>query len=301
MMFPEKSGGISVYANEAWRKYTTFVGPLAAFGYWIGWSVVLSIFGKSDRRPGPGPLVPPHHLHGLRRHRPPDAGELHRDRRDHRRVDVQHLRRPPVQGVHVRDRRPADDRADRVHHPAVRDRRLALRATSTQRSPGRGAAPRRRSSTCSSSPGRRGRQRCARRSRPSTRPNRTPRSRCGARRRSWSACSRCCRSRSAASPDRYRPPPRRASSTRGRVREDRRQHGRDLLPDLPAREPGAVDVHLDSRRRPRAVRDLPGRHDGQAARRAQPLPRPRPRDDRRPGRERGCWCCSSRATWRSCT
>jgi amino acid transporter len=35
-----------VYANEAWRKYTTFVGPIAAFGYWIGWSVVLSIFGK---------------------------------------------------------------------------------------------------------------------------------------------------------------------------------------------------------------------------------------------------------------
>jgi amino acid transporter len=46
MMFPNKSGGISVYANEAWRKYTTFVGPMAAFGYWIGWSVVLSIFGK---------------------------------------------------------------------------------------------------------------------------------------------------------------------------------------------------------------------------------------------------------------
>ncbi len=46
MMFPEKSGGISIYANEAWRRYTTFVGPIAAFGYWIGWSVVLSIFGK---------------------------------------------------------------------------------------------------------------------------------------------------------------------------------------------------------------------------------------------------------------
>jgi len=46
MMFPDKSGGISVYAHEAWRKYTTFVGPIAAFGYWIGWSVVLAIFGK---------------------------------------------------------------------------------------------------------------------------------------------------------------------------------------------------------------------------------------------------------------
>ena len=45
-MFPNAVGGISLYANEGWRKYTTFVGPLATFGYWIGWSVVLSIFGK---------------------------------------------------------------------------------------------------------------------------------------------------------------------------------------------------------------------------------------------------------------
>jgi amino acid transporter len=45
-MFPEQSGGISLYAHEGWRKYTTLVGPVATFGYWIGWSVVLSIFGK---------------------------------------------------------------------------------------------------------------------------------------------------------------------------------------------------------------------------------------------------------------
>jgi amino acid transporter len=45
-MFPGRTGGISLYANEAWRKYTTLVGPVATFGYWIGWSVVLSIFGK---------------------------------------------------------------------------------------------------------------------------------------------------------------------------------------------------------------------------------------------------------------
>jgi amino acid transporter len=45
-MFPNMSGGISLYAHEAWRKYTTFAGPIATFGYWIGWSVVLSIFGK---------------------------------------------------------------------------------------------------------------------------------------------------------------------------------------------------------------------------------------------------------------
>ena len=44
-MFPEKSGGLSLYAHEAWRKYTTLVGPIATFGYWIGWSVVLSFLG----------------------------------------------------------------------------------------------------------------------------------------------------------------------------------------------------------------------------------------------------------------
>jgi amino acid transporter len=44
-MFPNKSGGVALYAHEAWRKYLTVIGPLATFGYWIGWSVVLSING----------------------------------------------------------------------------------------------------------------------------------------------------------------------------------------------------------------------------------------------------------------
>lgn len=44
-MFPEKSGGMALYAHEGWRKYSTLVGPVATFGYWIGWSVVLSVFG----------------------------------------------------------------------------------------------------------------------------------------------------------------------------------------------------------------------------------------------------------------
>src|SRR6202008_2945905 len=44
-MFPNKSGGIALYAHEAWRKYLTVIGPLATFGYWIGWSVVLLING----------------------------------------------------------------------------------------------------------------------------------------------------------------------------------------------------------------------------------------------------------------
>ena len=45
-MFPDQSGGISLYAHEGWRRYFSLVGPVATFGYWIGWSVVLSIFGK---------------------------------------------------------------------------------------------------------------------------------------------------------------------------------------------------------------------------------------------------------------
>ena len=44
-MFPNKSGGFPLYANEGWRKYTTLVGPIATFGYWLGWSVVLSFLG----------------------------------------------------------------------------------------------------------------------------------------------------------------------------------------------------------------------------------------------------------------
>jgi amino acid transporter len=44
-MFPNKSGGVSIYANEGWRRYTTLIGPVATFGYWIGWSVVLSATG----------------------------------------------------------------------------------------------------------------------------------------------------------------------------------------------------------------------------------------------------------------
>ncbi len=44
-MFPEKPGGISLYAHEGWRKYFTFIGPVATFGYWFAWSSVLALFG----------------------------------------------------------------------------------------------------------------------------------------------------------------------------------------------------------------------------------------------------------------
>lgn len=45
MMFPDRAGGIPIYAYEGWRRYFTFFGPMAAFGYWAGWTSVLSIFG----------------------------------------------------------------------------------------------------------------------------------------------------------------------------------------------------------------------------------------------------------------
>lgn len=44
-MFPEKSGGIAIYAHEAWRKYFSPIGAVATFGYWFAWSTVLSISG----------------------------------------------------------------------------------------------------------------------------------------------------------------------------------------------------------------------------------------------------------------
>ena len=44
-MFPDKPGGISLYANEGWRKYFTLIGPVSTFGYWFAWSSVLALFG----------------------------------------------------------------------------------------------------------------------------------------------------------------------------------------------------------------------------------------------------------------
>src|SRR6476469_11188153 len=45
-MFPDKPGGISLYAHEGWRGRFSVVGPFLTKENWIGWSVVLSIFGK---------------------------------------------------------------------------------------------------------------------------------------------------------------------------------------------------------------------------------------------------------------
>src|SRR4051794_37341102 len=47
MMFPHETGGISLFAHQAWRRYSTLVGPLASFGYWFAWSVTLGVFGET--------------------------------------------------------------------------------------------------------------------------------------------------------------------------------------------------------------------------------------------------------------
>jgi amino acid transporter len=44
-MFPEKPGGVALFAHEGWKRYTNVAGPLSAFGSWFGWSVVLAING----------------------------------------------------------------------------------------------------------------------------------------------------------------------------------------------------------------------------------------------------------------
>lgn len=44
-MFPDKPGGIALYAHEGWRRYFTPIGPIATFGYWFAWSSVLAIYG----------------------------------------------------------------------------------------------------------------------------------------------------------------------------------------------------------------------------------------------------------------
>ncbi|PXY18901.1 APC family permease [Prauserella muralis] len=44
-MFPNKPGGVAMFAAEGWKRYFTPIAPLAAFGYWCGWALVLSLVG----------------------------------------------------------------------------------------------------------------------------------------------------------------------------------------------------------------------------------------------------------------
>ncbi|MGQ4596410.1 amino acid permease [Nocardia sp. R6R-6] len=44
-MFADKAGGVAMFAAEGWKRYFTPIAPLAAFGYWCGWALVLSLVG----------------------------------------------------------------------------------------------------------------------------------------------------------------------------------------------------------------------------------------------------------------
>lgn len=43
-MFPDKPGGITLYAQEGWKRYSRSVGAIAGWGYWMGWSLSLAVF-----------------------------------------------------------------------------------------------------------------------------------------------------------------------------------------------------------------------------------------------------------------
>lgn len=42
-LYPNKSGGASVYGATAWLPYSKFIGPLSVWCNWMGWSPVLSL------------------------------------------------------------------------------------------------------------------------------------------------------------------------------------------------------------------------------------------------------------------
>ncbi len=44
-MFVDKSGGIALYANEAWQARAPALGPLATYAYWFAWATAPAIWG----------------------------------------------------------------------------------------------------------------------------------------------------------------------------------------------------------------------------------------------------------------
>lgn len=44
-MFADKSGGIALYANEAWSRRVPAFGPLATYAYWFAWATAPAIWG----------------------------------------------------------------------------------------------------------------------------------------------------------------------------------------------------------------------------------------------------------------
>jgi len=81
-MFPDKSGGIALYANEGWKRYFSLVGPVATFGYWFAWSTGAVDLRHRRRLSGSDPVVLQVDVDPVGRVGSPDASPLHRHRRD---------------------------------------------------------------------------------------------------------------------------------------------------------------------------------------------------------------------------
>jgi len=80
-MFPDKSGGIALYANEGWKRYFSLVGPVATFGYWFAGRRCCRSSASSSAlwfRPSGSPS----RRGPCGRVGSPDASPLHRHRRD---------------------------------------------------------------------------------------------------------------------------------------------------------------------------------------------------------------------------
>ena len=56
-MLADSSGGLAVFAREAWRRWLDLIAPLTGFGYWIAYTSTLSAFGLIAGRSGPGRMV----------------------------------------------------------------------------------------------------------------------------------------------------------------------------------------------------------------------------------------------------
>ena len=148
-MFPKLSGGVAVYAHEAWKRYTSFVGPIAAVGYWLGWSVVLVAQRRHRRLPAAVAVLLRQHVrhthHGLvGLHLYVQPGDPDRRRADRAHLGRQRVRHPTGGLDRLRDRRAAALPALRPHLPAVHHGRLELEQPAQLHRLGQLRTPRRR-------------------------------------------------------------------------------------------------------------------------------------------------------------
>ena len=126
-MFPQKAGGISLYAHEAWRKYLSFDRPDRDVRLLVRMVERAGDQRLRDRDARAGRVVRGHDVHPGRRQLPVEPAGLDRHRLHHRRLALQHLRRTARGVAQLRDRRPADSPRRRPDVPPVHHRRLVER------------------------------------------------------------------------------------------------------------------------------------------------------------------------------